>query len=320
MNIKRFLLLALIFLSIWSCKKDDGDDIVVVPPKNLVDVLPEDEANIKKFLETHFYNYEDFEEPTEEGFDYKIKIDTIAGENANKKSLMSQMTPKKVSVSANRFGSEGEGMVDHTYYYLVVREGVGEVVNVADSVYVRYEGSLLNGTTFDTAEKTPIWFDLANIQANGARGFGEGASNLKAGGEPIVNEDGTFSVEGYGIGLVVFPSGLGYYNAAKPTIPAYSPLLFKIEVFAVNQTDHDGDGIPSYMEDLNNNGYLFDDNTDIGQEEKDRVQPIPNFLDTDDDGDGTLTKEEIVIDANGNVSFPDTDNDGIPDYLDKDNK
>ncbi|MDL5513572.1 hypothetical protein QSE00_17250 [Arenibacter sp. M-2] len=307
MTIKRILLPALIFVVIWSCKKDDGDDIVVVPPKDLEEVLPEDEANIKKFLETHFYNYEEFETPTED-FDYKIKIDTIAGENADKEPLMSQMTPQKVSVPANRFGSEAEGMVDHTYYYLVVREGEGEVVNVVDSVYVRYEGSLLDGTTFDAVEKIPTWFDLANIQAIGARGFGEGASNLKAGGEPIINEDGTFSVEGYGIGLVVFPSGLGYYNASKPNIPAYSPLLFKIDIFAVNQTDHDGDGIPSYMEDLNNNGYLFDDNTDSAQEIKDRAQATPNFLDTDDDGDGILTKDELG----------DANNDGVPDYLDKD--
>jgi FKBP-type peptidyl-prolyl cis-trans isomerase FkpA len=45
---------------------------------------------------------------------------------------------------------------------------------------------------------------------------------------------------------------------------------------------------------------------------------IPNYLDVDDDGDGTLTKDE---DANedGDPTNDDTDNDGIPDYLDTDN-
>jgi len=41
-------------------------------------------------------------------------------------------------------------------------------------------------------------------------------------------------------------------------------------------------------------------------------------LDTDDDGDGILTIDEIK-DASGNVTFPDSDNDGVPDYLDEDN-
>lgn len=45
---------------------------------------------------------------------------------------------------------------------------------------------------------------------------------------------------------------------------------------------------------------------------------LPNYLDVDDDGDGILTKDE---DANGDgdPTNDDTDGDGIPDYLDKDN-
>lgn len=45
---------------------------------------------------------------------------------------------------------------------------------------------------------------------------------------------------------------------------------------------------------------------------------IPNYLDIDDDGDGILTKDE---DANGDgdPTNDDTDGDGTPDYLDPDN-
>ena len=43
---------------------------------------------------------------------------------------------------------------------------------------------------------------------------------------------------------------------------------------------------------------------------------IPNFLDPDDDGDGKRTRDEIVIGADGSLSFPDSNGNGIPDYLD----
>ncbi len=45
---------------------------------------------------------------------------------------------------------------------------------------------------------------------------------------------------------------------------------------------------------------------------------VPNYVDPDDDNDGTPTKDE---DANGDgdPTNDDTDNDGIPDYLDPDN-
>jgi len=42
---------------------------------------------------------------------------------------------------------------------------------------------------------------------------------------------------------------------------------------------------------------------------------IPNFMDNDDDGDGVLTKDEDR-NGNGNLNDDDADNDGTPDYLD----
>ncbi len=313
----RYLVVFLTLATLWSCSNDDSG-LQVVPPRDLDEVKPEDEAAIQAFLRTHFYNYDEFENPAED-FDFKIRIDTIAGENADKEPLSGQMAQKTVAIDFSRFGLDGEGSVEHTYYYLDVRQGVGQMATAADSTYVRYEGSLLNGTNFDASGQIPVWFDLANIQGSGARGFAEGASNFRAGGTPILNDDGTFTVENYGIGLVIFPSALGYYGSVQGSIPAYSPLIFKMDLFAVNQTDHDRDGIPSYLEDLNGNGYLYDDNTDEDEEREDRVQLTPNFVDADDDGDGIPTREEIEIDANGVITYPDTDGDGVPDYLDRDN-
>ena len=87
----------------------------------------------------------------------------------------------------------------------------------------------------------------------------------------------------------------------------------------MKRTDHDGDGIPSIDEDLDGDGYLYNDNTD---EEAERnafgAFLTVNFLDSDDDGDGTPTREEIIINADGSITYPDSNNNGIPDYLDPD--
>lgn len=321
MRVNRMFLLFLLIGMVWSCKKDDGTGLVAIPPRALDEVAAEDDASIKEFLETHFYNYEEFDNPSAE-FDFRIKIDTIAGANADKIALINQAQTGSVTVSSEEFGIDGNESVVHTYYYIIARSGIGVSPTVADSAFVKYEGSLLNGRIFDGSTQTPVWFDLARIQAplQGTRGFTEAMSKFKTGGQPIINNDGTFSVDGSGIGLMIFPSGLGYFNTSQAIIPAYSPLVFKIDLYAYNETDHDRDGIPSILEDLDGDGYLFNDNTDRDDEIKARTNQSPNYLDADDDGDGTPTREEIIIDAEGNITFPDTDGDGIPDYLDKDTK
>ncbi|MCJ7465903.1 MAG: FKBP-type peptidyl-prolyl cis-trans isomerase [Maribacter sp.] len=315
---KRVFLLFVMVSAVWSCKKDSNTP-EAIPPKLLSEVSVEDDVTIKSYLQTHFYNYEEFANPPAD-FDYKIRIDTIAGANADKTPMMSQVTPKTVLVSSGQFAlNANEVDVPSTFYYLSAREGIGEQLTVADSAYVRYEGSLLDGTIFDGSTDVPIWFDLARIQSpqGGARGFSEGTSKLKAGGAAIVNNDGTFTVEGYGVGFMIFPSTLGYFNFSQSAIPAYSPLIFKVEVFAANQTDHDRDGIPSILEYVNGNGYLYDDNTDEADEIANRSTLYVNFLDADDDGDGKSTLEEIS-DGEGNIiiPYPDTNGNGIPNYLD----
>ncbi|TXE19601.1 hypothetical protein ES692_02285 [Psychroserpens burtonensis] len=76
--------------------------------------------------------------------------------------------------------------------------------------------------------------------------------------------------------------------------------------------EDDNDGIPAEFEDLNGNGNLDDDDTDL--------DGIPNYLDVDDDGDNVYTAlEEVNYTAiDGFSNALDTDNDGVPNYLDND--
>ena len=108
--------------------------------------------------------------------------------------------------------------------------------------------------------------------------------------------------------MFFIPSGLGYYAQNLLTIPKYSPLVFTVALHKVNPADHDNDGILSVDEDPDGDGNPFNDDTD-----QDR---IPDYRDSDDDGDGTLTKNEYDQDGDGIAD--DFDNDGIPNYLDQD--
>ncbi|PCJ96945.1 MAG: hypothetical protein COA50_06545 [Flavobacteriaceae bacterium] len=302
---------------VWSCKKDDGSTVTVVPPKMLTEVVTDNADEIEAYINTHFYNYEEFLNPPA-NFDYIIDLDTIAGDNSDKTPLKEQMESLIINVSSSTFsGLEEEDNIPHTMYYLSVRDGVeGNSPTVADSTLLKYEGSLLNGDVFD-GTGTYQWQYLPFF----LRGYSNAISMLEAGDDIVVNNDGTSTISNSGIGLMIFPSGLAYFNGSPSgSIPQYSSLIFKVNLgLYVEDTDYDNDGIPSIMEDLNGDGNLNNDNTDVESEEDLFSPAFPNHRDPDDDNDGTLTRDEIIIDGNGNITFPDTDGDGIPDYLDPDN-
>ena len=73
-----FLFLLGISIFLAACKKDGGEEIRD-PNTQMVD----DEASLVTYLQTHFYNYEDFQSQPD-NYDLEIIIDTIAGENADK--------------------------------------------------------------------------------------------------------------------------------------------------------------------------------------------------------------------------------------------
>lgn len=294
-------MIGLLFIT-TSCKKDD-DIPPPPPPRDRGEEAIRAQAEIEEFLETHFYNYEDFQADPE---NFKIKFDTIEGDNANKIPLMQQVDFLMVDDVVD---------TDVTYkmYYLNVREGEGDKPHFSDYTINTYEGRLMNLELFDSSV-IPVRFSLVDGPNSPGiiRGLQQAIIQFRGASNVITNPDGTLTFENFGIGAVFIPSGLGYYQypPAAGGLNPYDQLIFSFELFASEVADHDGDGIPSYMEDLNGNGFLLDDNTNGNS--------TPNYLDEDDDGDGRLTKYEIEIDGDGNITFPDSDGDGIPDYLDAD--
>ena len=239
-------------------------------------------------------NYDDFSNLTpKEGPDFII--DSISGDNLDKTPIYDQASSFQINVK----DSDGN-LFPHTAYYVILREGVGDNPTVADSVYVRYKGMLLNKDVFDQ-RKIPIWLQAKNV----VRGFQEFVPLLKKGNINI-NSDGTYDFTNFGIGFIIMPSGLGYYNSATVSIPSYSPLIFQVEMMTLNRTDHDNDTVLTIYEDIDGDSNFDNDDTDS--------DTIPNYYDPDDDGDGVLTKDEYDMDGDGVAD--DTDGDGIPDYLD----
>ncbi len=308
---KKYLGITVIILTaitvLIACKKDDAPEDGFIPARDRAEEAPLSQAIIEEYLDTHFYNYEAFENPPAE-FDFQIKFDTISGNNASKIPLRQQVTSKMVKDRIK------DGLT-YTLYYLHVEQGGGDSPNFPDIATISYDGIYINREEdqlpytkrFD-ASTIPIRFDMTQI----VNGLQDALIEFNGATEVITNPDGSISFENYGIGAIFIPSGLGYYvnPPATSTIPTYAQLIFTFQLYEKEEGDQDNDGIPSFMEDLNNNQIEEDDDTDSDS--------LPNYADADDDNDGRPTRDEIEIDSEGNITFPDEDGDGIVDYLDSD--
>ena len=265
------------------------------PPRDYEPQRAVDNDSLLNFLQTRFYNYEEYATAASNE-QVTFTIDTIQGDNANKIPLSDQVEELNFRIK-NNDGAH----VDHTAYVLKIREGVGTAPTAADSVFVAYKGMLLDLNRFD--ERTnPVWFESLSV----VKGFSALMPYIKSAAPPTINLDGTYAFDGFGSAAIFMPSALGYYDDSR-SVPAYSPLIFAVDLFTYNTTDHDGDSVPTHVEDLDGDNY-FDEDTDS--------DGLPNYRDDDDDNDGTLTRNEY--DANNDGIADDTDNDGTPDYLDKD--
>jgi hypothetical protein len=300
--IKKSLFIAITALIITSCGNDDDAAGVVIRDRG--EVYAEDILELEQYLETHTYNYDDFD-PSSTG-DFEIVFDSLRAVNEDRIALADR--PELQRYSITRDG------IDYNYFVLEVRRGTGEKQpTYADSVLVRYKGFLLDSTVFDSA-RSSVWFDLPRL----VEGFGLGVTKFNEASSLNQGVDGSLTFDGSGVGAVFMPSGLGYFSTPRTSIPAYSPIIFSFNLRRVQTTDHDGDGILSIFEDIDR-----DENLRSGAIDNTDGDDFFNYLDSDDDGDGIPTRVEIS-DEDGNLliingdpsTAPDTDGDGIPDYLD----
>lgn len=99
--------------------------------------------------------------------------------------------------------------------YKVITEGKGEKPTMENTVKVNYEGKLTDGTVFDSSYERGEAVDMP--LASVVPGFSEAITNMPVGSK----------------WEVYIPQELGYGSRAAGQIPAYSTLIFTIEVLEI---------------------------------------------------------------------------------------
>jgi len=101
--------------------------------------------------------------------------------------------------------------------YIQVKAGAADLI-AGKVAKLKYTGRLLNGYVFDSnVNKTDSLNYTVGGTNNYVQGFRVGVDKMRLG------EKATF----------IFPSGLGYGSTARNNIPAYSTLIFDIEIVAM---------------------------------------------------------------------------------------
>ena len=299
-KIKFYFILSMLSLALFSCSKNKDEE--VTPPREYSEQYPTDLKDIEEYLKTYY-----IEEVTT---DFDIKISKIPT-GGTQKSIWEQTTYPLEFREVNLHG------LKYKLYYLVLNEGIGESPSNVDAVFTAYKGDYLQQVTkdgvttltvteFERSSNPQQFFQLTSV----IRGWSEVFPLFKK-GTYTSNSDGTVSYKDFGAGVVFIPSGLGYYNSGSGSIPSYAPLVFNVKLYEVQRNDQDGDGIPSYLEDLDGDGYMYSFTNTTLYPTKPTTNPddtdgdeVPDCFDVDDDGDNYTTKlERSYKDANGVTKY-----------------
>lgn len=308
-KVLKSLLLLFGFIIVTSCSK--SDNAALEPLRDYEVQKATDMNNIETFMKTHYLTVTN-SPGTEDDMDVTY---TPIPSGGTQVSIWDQTDyPKQTRTVTVR---QGENDVVYTIYYLLLREGVGtnskSPCNV-DNVLTGYRGEFLYtktetvgentttsiaGTQFEENKNPSSFFSLTGV----IRGWSEIFPKLKT-GSYLENPDGTISYANFGAVVMFIPSGLAYYRGSQGTIPAYSPLVFSVKLFEIQRTDQDGDGIYSYQEDINNDGYVVTLPTGVINPDDTDGDGIPDFQDSDDDNDGYLTRYETRINVLETATYP----------------
>ena len=118
---------------------------------------------------------------------------------------------------ADNASNEGVQILSSGMQYIVLAEGEGEKPAATDTVNVHYEGSLINGTVFDSSIKRG---EPATFPVNGViQGWQEALQLMNVGSK----------------WKVFIPSNLAYgENGAGGSIGPNETLIFEMELLAIN--------------------------------------------------------------------------------------
>ncbi|MBP6181405.1 FKBP-type peptidylprolyl isomerase [Flavobacterium sp.] len=294
---KYYFILLITTISLFSCSKNDTATVESL--RDYAVQFTTDNTDIEEYLKTNYITVVDHA-----GFadDQDITITKIPT-GGTQKSIWDQTTYE--------LKSRNVSLHDITYkmYYLVLRTGTGTAPCNLDGVLTAYKGEYLARETTDgvtTITSTPfeeVKYPQSFLSLfSTITGWGEIFPQFKT-GTYSSNADGTVTHNDFGAGVMFIPSGLAYYSSGSGIIPSYAPLVFSFKLYEINRLDQDSDGIPSYQEDLNGDGYMRVLATGVTNPDDTDGDEIPNFLDVDDDGDNYTTKIEIKNPATG-LPFP----------------
>ncbi len=285
-----------------SCNKDDNTSDISVRDRQ--EVYDENIQEIIEYLQTNYLTIDSnnnvIVQLIPDGGTQTSIWDTYAVNNFNgtgETSVPYKIVKNDIKTSLLTTG-EPIDAVDYKLYYIKLNEGLGETPTKVDSTLTAYKGWNLDNVVFDE-NSSGAWFSYPETNLSSISGFRQILSEIKTSpvSQPTVNSDGTLTWPDCGRIIVFIPSGLAYFNSPRTNISSYSPIAFDIKLFSRKERDHDGDGVLSNYEDfsydvngnriygISGDGDYFNDDTD--------GDTRPDFIDSDDDGDGYLTKYEI---------------------------
>jgi FKBP-type peptidyl-prolyl cis-trans isomerase FkpA len=296
-NILRVSFFLVILISVISCKKDDSTSSEIVL-RDRQEVYDENIIEIESYLQSNYLELD---------ADLNATVKEIDGSQTSiwddaTYPLQSMIVKNDVRTS-NFTDGVSTDVVDYKLYYVILNEGGGVNPAQVDSVFTAYKGWDFESKTFDQNNQG-IWFtypQTTQFDPLSISGYRQVLSKIKTEASSTLNGNGTTTHTDYGNVLVFIPSGLAYFNSSISG-KSYNPIAFQIKLFSRKQNDHDRDRIKSNNEDLNGDNDYYNDDSDGDK--------IPNFLDIDDDGDGIVTKAEIIEtnDGNGNITYYSFDN------------
>lgn len=288
------VVLLTLVIAISSCRNDDDSGVISIPEEDRTEQQAKDRDTLIDYLQTHYYNSAVFEGNMNPSIDDLIISELPEGETLpDDHTFLIDAVETKTTILLE---------VDYEYYILRLNQGGGDQSpNFPDEIRLNYSGNLLSGLVFDSTANSTV-LDLSSLVPGWSRVIPE----FNVAEDFVFNNDGTVSFFNAGVGAMFIPSGLGFFSGGGASIPVYSNLVFKFEIYQTEVNDHDFDGIPTYREDLDEDLDLSNDDTDDNG--------LANFISIDDDGDGVITNDELehieyIVDTNMGEEEPVLDQD-----------